>query len=169
MSLFSPTADVSVRPAVPGDEEAVAHVQVTAWAATHQDVLTDDVLRLLDADRIRAQWREAIVAPPGPGFAVLVACAGPVVVGFSAVAPGQLVALEVLPDHRRGGHGSRLLTAAVDRLRSDGAEEVVAWVLDGDTGREQFLGGAGLGPDGRSRTLATGVRDVREARWSATI
>lgn len=169
MSLFSPTADVSVRPAVPGDEDAVAHIQLSAWAATHAEVLTEDVLEKLDAERIRAQWRDAITAPPGPGFAVLVACAGPTVVGFCAVAPGQLVSLEVLPDHRRGGHGSRLLMAGVDRLRSDGAEEVVTWVLDGDTGREQFLAGAGLGPDGRTRVLATGVKDVREARWSAAL
>lgn len=169
MSLFSPTADVSVRPAVPGDEDAVARIQLAAWAATHEEVLTDGVLRLLDTDRIREQWRAAIASPPGPGFAVLAACAGAKVVGFAAVAPGQLVALEVLPDHRRSGHGSRLLTAAVDRLRSEGSQEVVAWVLDGDTGREQFFSGAGMGPDGRTRTLAAGARHVREARWSATL
>ena len=127
MSLFSPTADVSVRPAVSGDEDAVAHIQLSAWSATHTDVLTEDVLDKLDADRIRTQWRDAIMSPPGPGFAVLVACSGPHVVGFCAVAPAQLVSLEVLPEHRRGGHGSRLLMAGVDRLRSDGAVEVVTW------------------------------------------
>ena len=169
MSLFSPTADVSVRPAVSGDEDAVARIQLSAWAATHTDVLTEDVLDKLDADRIRGQWRDAIMSPPGPGFAVLVACSGPHVVGFCAVAPAQLVSLEVLPEHRRGGHGSRLLMAGVDRLRSDGADEVVTWVLDGDTGREQFLAGAGLGPDGRTRVLATGLKDVRESRWSASL
>lgn len=169
MTLFSPTADVSVRPAVPGDEDAVARIQMASWSTTHAEILTEDVLSKLDADRIRDQWREAITAPPGPGFAVLVACAGPAVVGFCAVAPAQLVALEVLPDHRRGGHGSRLLMAGVDRLRADGAEEVVTWVLEGDAARERFLSGAGLGPDGRSRVLATGINDVREARWSATL
>lgn len=79
------------------------------------------------------------------------------------------MSLEVLPDHQRSGHGSRLLTAAVDRLRQDGAESMTAWVLQDDVAREQFLTGAGLGPDGMERTLATGVRDVVERRWSATI
>nr|WP_194720074.1 GNAT family N-acetyltransferase [Cellulosimicrobium arenosum] len=144
-------------------------IQVGSWRAAHGEVLGDAVLDALDTVRMREQWAAAIDAPPGPGFAVLVACAGPDVVGFAAVGPGQLVALEVEPRHQRGGHGSRLLSAAVDRLRRDGAEEIVSWVLDGDTAREEFLGGAGLGPDGRTRTLATGPRDVVEHRWYAAL
>lgn len=169
MSLFRETADVSVRPAVPGDDVAMTAIQVGAWRADHQQVLGDDVLDALDTVRMREQWAAAISAPPGPGFGVLVACDGADVVGFAAVAPGQLLALEVEPRHQRGGHGSRLLAAAVDRLRRDGATEVVTWVLDGDAGREAFLSGAGLGPDGRTRTLATGVRDVVEHRWVAEV
>ncbi|MFC8921499.1 GNAT family N-acetyltransferase [Cellulosimicrobium sp. NPDC057127] len=169
MSLFRETADVSVRPAVPGDDVAMTAIQVRAWRVAHDGTLGADVLDALDGVRMREQWAAAISSPPGPGFAVLVACAGADVVGFAAVSPGQVLALEVDPRHQRGGHGSRLLAAAVDRLRRDGAQEVVTWVLDGDTAREAFLGGAGLGPDGRARTLATGVRDVVEHRWTAQI
>ena len=169
MALFRETADVSVRPAVPGDEDAVTSVQVSAWRATHETALGDGVVDQLDTDTMRERWSRAISAPPGPGFAVLVALDGPQVVGFAAVGPCQLVALEVEPQHQRGGHGSRLLSAAVDRLRTDGSEQVVTWVLDDDTARERFLAAAGLGPDGTERTLATGVRDVVERRWSAAI
>jgi GNAT superfamily N-acetyltransferase len=169
MALFTESADVSVRPATPGDEQAMTDVQLAAWGTAHRDVLGDDVLAALDVDRIRDQWASAITSPPGPGFAVLVACERADVVGFVAVSPGQLVALEVRPSAQRSGHGSRLLSAAVDRLRSDGADEVAAWVLDGDGARERFLAGSGMGPDGRTRTLATGVRDVVESRWSASL
>jgi GNAT superfamily N-acetyltransferase len=169
VSLFRETADVSVRPAVPGDDVAMTAIQVRAWRAAHDDVLGAEVLDALDGVRMREQWAAAISSPPGPGFAVLVACAGADVVGFAAVAPGQLVALEVEPRHQRGGHGSRLLGAAVDRLRRDGAHELITWVLDGDAAREAFLAGAGLGPDGRTRTLATGPRDVVERRWVAEV
>lgn len=169
MALFTESADVSVRPAIPGDDAVVADVQVSAWHSSHADLLGEDVLAALDRERIRRQWEAAITAPPGPGYAVLVACERADVVGFAAVGPGVLVALEVAPSAQRSGHGSRLLAAAVDRLRSDGAHEVSTWVLDDDTAREQFLAGAGLGPDGKTRTLATGLREVRENRWSATI
>lgn len=176
MALFSSSdgasADVSVRPAVPGDEDAVTRVQLAAWRGAR--ALGDGVVDLVDPDAVRRRWRDAVTAPPGPGFAVLVALAGPAVVGFAAVAPGTLLALEVDPEHRRGGHGSRLLAAAVDRLRADGADEMVTWVLEGDDGRERFLGEAGLGPDGTERALAVGmdedgVRSVVERRWSALL
>jgi ribosomal protein S18 acetylase RimI-like enzyme len=168
MALFRETADVSVRPAVPGDEDAVTRVQVDAWRATHAGTL-GGATDLLDVDVMRTRWHDAITAPPGPGFAVLVALDGNRLVGFAAVGPGQLLALEVDPAERRSGHGSRLLAAAVDRLRTDGAEDVVTWVLEGDVARERFLGESGLGPAGTERALATGVRDVVERRWSATI
>jgi GNAT superfamily N-acetyltransferase len=172
MALFRDHADVSVRPAVPGDEEAVTRVQLAAWRSA--PALGDSVVDLVDVTTVQERWAQAVTAPPGPGFAVLVALAGPRVVGFAAVAPGQVLALEVEPGHRRGGHGSRLLAAAVDRLRADGAGEVVIWVLEGDTGREEFLAAAGLGPDGTVRALAVGmddegVRSVVERRWAALL
>jgi GNAT superfamily N-acetyltransferase len=176
MALFTSadgaTADVSVRPAVPGDEVAVTRVQTAAWRVA--PALGDAVVDLVDDDAVRARWADAVTAPPGPGFAVLVALDGPVLVGFAAVAPGQLLSLEVDPGHRRHGHGSRLLAAAVDRLRADGSTEVVTWVIEGDTARERFLTQSGLGPDGSERALAVGmdddgVRSVVERRWSALL
>lgn len=169
MTLFRELADVSVRPAVPGDETAVTEIQIAAWRATHDATLGDGVMERLDADLMRERWQAAITSAPAPGFAVLVALDGPEVVGFTAVTPGQVMSLEVQPARRRGGHGSRLLAAAVDRLRTDGGQEVVTWVLEGDTAREQFLASCGLGADGTERVLATGPRDVVERRWSAAI
>jgi GNAT superfamily N-acetyltransferase len=88
---------------------------------------------------------------------------------------GAILALEVEPAHQRVGHGSRLLAAAVDTLREDGADQVHTWVLDGDDARAQFLSSAGLGPDDVVRELVSGrmpdgsTRTVTEHRWSASI
>lgn len=181
MALFRETADVSVRPATPGDEVAITRTQLRAWRTSHADVLGEAVLEQLDAAAVQEQWAQAISAPPTGGHRVLVACDGPRVVGFAASAPvedgAELVALEVDPDHQRGGHGSRLLAACVDLARETGAGHVRTWVLDGDTAREQFLGAAGLGPDGSRRELAsggpdvdgTGPRSVVERRWAGEI
>ena len=181
-----PTADVSVRPAVPGDEHRIARIQLAAWRAAHADVLGEVVLDSLDEQAFVERWRQAVTTPPGPGYHVLVACDGPRVVGVASVAPvappdpvqapgGVVLALEVDPPDQRAGHGSRLLAAAVDLLRADGADQVQTWVVDGDAARERFLSGAGLGPDGRSRRLATGpgpdeeAHVVTERRWYAGI
>ena len=188
MPLFSENADVSVRPAIRGDEHAIARIQVAAWQVSHVDVLGQGALDLLDAAAIEAQWASAVSAPPGAGYRVLVACDGPTVVGVVSVAPvptsedrpfdapgGAILALEVEPTRWCVGHGSRLLAAAVDTLREDGADQVHTWVLDGDNARAQFLSSAGLGPDDVVRELVSGrmpdgsTRTVTEHRWSASI
>ncbi|WP_448629682.1 N-acetyltransferase family protein [Cellulomonas soli] len=187
MALLDTPADVSVRPAVPGDERAIAHLQLAAWRTAHAAVLAGALDRL-DEDAMSGQWAQAIATPPGRGFRVLVACQGAAVVGVTSVAPvaapegaplaapgGVILALEVDPAHQRAGHGSRLLAAAVDLLRQDGADQVHTWVLDGDEGRTAFLSGAGLGPDDAVRELARGTAPdgsdltVRERRWYAAI
>jgi GNAT superfamily N-acetyltransferase len=188
MPLFTDTADVSVRPAVRGDERAIARVQLEAWRSSHAQILGQGALDLLDETAIEAQWATAVVAPPGAGYRVLVACDGPTVVGVVSVAPvpapedrpfdapgGAILALEVEPARQRIGHGSRLLAAAVDTLREDGADQVHTWVLDGDEARARFLASAGLGPDDVARELISGrmpdgsTRTVTEHRWSASI
>ena len=184
--MLPTTADVSVRPAIPGDEVRIARIQLAAWRTSHAEVLGEVVLDSLDEAAFVERWQAAVTAPPGPGFHVLVACDGPRVVGFVSLAPvpapepleapgGLVLALEVDPPDQRAGHGSRLLAAAVDVLRADGADQVQTRVVDGDTARERFLAGAGLGPDGRTRRLATGpgpdeqAHVVAEHRWYAAI
>ena len=91
----------------------------------------------------------------GPAAALLlVACAGEQVVGFVAIGPsqdpdagqttGEVTALGVHPGHRRQGHGSRLVNAAVDILREAGAEHVAVWCLVEHEPLRSFLTGAGL-------------------------
>ncbi len=173
MGLFRDTADVSVRPAVPGDDAAITRIQLRAWRLSHARALGEEVLESLDAAAVRQQWAGAVEAPPSPAHRVLVACDGPRVVGFAATAPGdggdtEVLALEVDPDHQKGGHGSRLLAACVDLAREDGATSVSTWVLDDDPAREQFLAGSGLGPDGTERPL-TAAGGLVERRWVAEI
>ncbi len=179
MALFREQADVSVRPATPEDDAPIARVQLSAWRTHHADVLGAEVLESLDVLAIREQWSQAITAPPSRDHHVLVACEGARVIGLAASVPVpdgvEVVALEVDPDHQRGGHGSRLLAACVDLGRDAGAQLVRTWVLEGDTARAQFLSSAGLGPDGTRRELGLGTtpegltRAVLEHRWSALL
>lgn len=175
MSLFYDHADVSVRPAIPGDEIAVTAVQLRAWRSGIGELVPDLVERL-DVPAMTAQWAAAITSPPTPGHRVLVALDGARVVGLAAVVPVtdgvEVTALEVEPDHRRGGHGSRLLAACVDLGRQDGAAHVMTWALDDDAVRATFLDSAGLGRDGASRTLVeggAGQQELVERRWFAEI
>jgi GNAT superfamily N-acetyltransferase len=161
-----PTADVSARPAVPGDEQAIAAIQLAAW----RESLGEAAVDALDSDEVRDTWGAAIESPPTRADRVFAACDGPRVVGFAALtAGGDIIALEVAPEHRRLGHGSRLMAACVDTLRIRNTIVVRAWAFEGDEAREKFLQTAGFGEGGVRRTLEGPNGDLIERLWRAEV
>lgn len=174
------TAEVSVRPAAPGDAADVARVQERAWRAMTAGALPAAVLDGWDAASAAESWRTAIATPPTPAHGVLVALDGGLVVGFAAHGPAELgpedrphpagptselAVLLVEPRWGRRGHGSRLLAAVADIGRSTGAARLQAWVPEADTVTAGFLESAGWDRDGWVRTLDAGGSPLREARW----
>jgi signal transduction histidine kinase len=115
-------ADVSVRPARPGEAAAVARVQLATWHAAYADVLPADALALDPAD-VTAAWEQALAAPPSPYHRVLVALEGDEVVGLASCEPapdddleeaaGELAAVAV----ELNGMADRLEEARRDLLR----------------------------------------------------
>lgn len=171
------TADVSVRPSLAEDAPEIARIQVATWRRVHRGTVPDEVLDALSADAFVPAWRSAVSSPPSAKHRMLTACAGPLVVGFAALAPApdaedttaEIVELDVDPDHLRDGHASRLLAACADILRQTGASHVRTWVLAGDGAREAFLSSAGFGPAGLRRVLDVAGTPVDETAWTAAL
>jgi len=169
MSDF-PTADVSVRLARPGDEEAIGSIQIDSWVGAIGEQLGRRRHEVFDRDKIVSGWASSIAQPPTPGHVVFVATCDGVIVGFAAVAPPhQIVALEVDPERRRRGHGSRLLAAAVDHLKSHGATEMKLWSLSADSVRTHFLQSAGFAETGMVRELDGPGVAIPEKLWHASL
>ena len=157
-------ADVSVRPARAQDAPAVARVQAASWQPAYGDLLPADLLEALGGEPGAQRWRSSIVAAPSPRHRVLVACAGPDIVGVAALGPGEDVDLDarvdgeigvllVAPTARGLGHGSRLLMASVEHLRGDGFERACTWVATDEDAHRAFLAGSGWSADGAHRRL----------------
>lgn len=165
------------------DVDDIAAVQVRAWRETFADLLPDEALEALDASEIATQWADAILRPPTPRHRVLVAIDAESghdkVVGYAAVGPddspdagpstGAVFDLVVDPGHRRNGHGSRLMHAAVDHLLAIGMDTAVTWVLLADGPRRAFFESAGWGPDSAWREIEIGERRLREARLATAL
>ncbi len=160
----------AVRPARPADAAAMGSAQSRSWRLAYADLLGQDVIAELTPQALAGPWREAIAAPPSSRHRVLVAVADSVVVGFVALAGIEIAALVVDPLHQRRGHGSRLLAAAVDVLRGDGARRVQIWAPQRDTALIAFLGTTGVVADGAHRTYerADGV-EITELRLAASL
>jgi GNAT superfamily N-acetyltransferase len=156
-------ADTSVRLATVKDAAAVARVQADSWQQTFGGSLPPVVLDQLRGPEAVTQWEQAVLDPPTPRHRLLVALSGDDVVGFAALGPSsdpdadpgaeaELLAIGVLPDRARQGHGSRLVNASVDHLRGDGFATAYVWVTPTDSLRP-FLESAGWAADGARRSL----------------
>ncbi len=166
----SPTPDVSIRPARAGDEQEIGRIQVDAWIASLGEHLGRNRQNAFDRETIIKGWADSISQPPTPGHRVFVATSEGSIVGFTAVSPPHtIVALEVDPERRRRGHGSRLLAAAAEHLRSNGGEQMKLWSLEQDAVRNAFLAGAGFGEAGMSRELEAPGFAIPEKLWHASL
>lgn len=164
----------------------------TAHAAAHDGApLPAGVAAMIAAPVLAAGWEGAVVEPPSVRHHVLVATLGEEVVGIVALAPTQgvvdekeaadapasvrepepaaeITALGVLPEHQREGHGSRLLAAATDYARQDGAGVLLQWAVRGDESVAGLLTACGLERTESHRELPVG-EGVTEDCWAAAL
>ena len=159
--------------------------------AEHGAPLPEGVRAMIAAPVIAAGWEAAVTEPPSPEHHVLVAttaqadAASRTVVGLLGLAPTQsmdaeghvdeagvqaveVTALGVEPASQRRGHGSRLLAAAVDLARQDGARALVAWAVRGDESIRRLLTSVGMAPTGAHRVLGVG-EGITEDCWAASL
>ena len=159
--------------------------------AEHGEPLPEGVRAMIAAPVIAAGWEAAVTEPPSPEHHVLVATTAQAdavsrkVVGLLGLAPTQsmdaegqvdeagvqaveVTALGVEPASQRRGHGSRLLAAAVDLARQDGARALVAWAVRGDESVNRLLSSVGMAPTGAHRVLGVG-EGITEDCWAASL
>ena len=162
--MSNPTADVSVRVAWAADASAIADVQVRSWRDAYGGLLPTEILDDLPADEFAAAWNQSITKPKDARQRVLVALERAVVRGFAATAPAtdadsnpgtdsEIAEFVVDPGHRHAGHGSRLLHAAVDTLRSDKFHRATLWLNSNNDDLRMFLTEQGWASDGAFREL----------------
>lgn len=150
----------TVRLALPAEAVDIARIQRRAWS--HAGL--EHAVAAMSADEATRAWHAAIVRPPLAHLRVLVALGEAGVVGFAATGPssdpdrGQFDAtvaeFVVDPNHRGEGHGSRLINAAVDTLRTDGYGVATTWVRADDDALRGFLVSCGWAADGAHQEVA---------------
>lgn len=160
-----------VRPATAADAADIADVALASWPQAGD---------VIDREGLVDQWR-ALLASPSPETA-LVATQANTVVGWLLLQAGsaetastgvdlvwEIADVAVHPSHRRQGHASRLMNAAVDIACSEGGT-LIAWCPLDDELRRAFLVAHGLAPDGAWRDLAAESGEtLREVRLVAYV
>ncbi len=155
---MSARGDVTLRRAAPDDLDAVAALFLACWRQSYRGVLPDRLVELFDPVSARDLWRrsmasattdrEVIVAERADGTIV-----GVVTVGEDPDSPGtgHVFSLYVGPEAQERGIGTRLLSAAVDRLASRGFTRASLWVFEANGRARAFYERMGWRADGTSR------------------
>ena len=163
-----------VRTATGADVEAIARVHVESWRSAYKDLLPDDYLAGLSAERRIDVWRR-LVADVAEDRGVLVLDDQDVVVGFSHYSPsrdedadlgtGEVTSIYLSASHWRRGGGSQLLEAAIGRLRDGGFRRATLWVLDGNERARAFYEAHGWARDTASKVDDRGTVELHEVRY----
>ena len=157
--------DFAIRPAQPGDAEAIGEVfleaAVEAWSS------------FLGAERVGS------VQPPVQEWmrgAVLVALEGDAIVGFTRTRPeheepglGMLAMLYTRPRVWGRGAGRELMDAALGALRTEGCREAVLWTEERNARARHVYEVAGWHLDGTVRERVWHGAPLRELRYRRSL
>ena len=160
-----------VRPATSEDAPRMAEVALASWPQAGDAI---------DQQELTSHWHALLTS--SDSSAALVATEADAVVGWLLLLPDsngaesngpvprwEIADVVVHPAHRRRGHGSRLMNAAVDLCMTAGGV-LTAWCPLDDETRRAFLAAHGLAPDGAWRDLAADSgATMREVRMTAAV
>lgn len=139
------TREVFIRKASPEDAGGMARVRVDTWRQAYAGLLPDGVLASLSVSRTAELWRKNILEHPEPGMFALVAenvdgeVIGILIAGAvrepDEVYRGEIGVLYVLPEYQRQGIGRSLFEEGARRLRKQGFNNLLVWVLENNPWR----------------------------------
>ena len=144
--------ELEIRAGTREDADGIADVHVASWRAGYAGVLPESVLYADDFDASRRSFWSAWRFGPGHRIAVAVHHGldiGRRVVGFASYGPererargftgrGELWAFYLHPDVWGSGVADELLAHTELRLRAEGFDTAVLWVLDANPRARRF-------------------------------
>ena len=150
------TLTIDIRKAEPQDAAAIADVHHEAWNGAYAGIIPHRALASMIGRRGASWWSNAIRR----AASVLVVEIGGDVVGYATLGrnrarelpqQGEIYELYLKPEYQGIGLGSRLFSAAREKLAAHGLSGLVVWALEDNDVAAQFYAGAG------GRDVAEGV------------
>jgi GNAT superfamily N-acetyltransferase len=147
---------MNIRPAIPEDAHAIAHIHVASWQATYPGLVPQHYIDALDANEFTERWRDRLLNDMA--VSICVAEIDDALIGFASGGPirkpiahcdGELYAIYLLPSMQRKGAGRALVRHIESELRKQGRSHILAWVLRDNpaTSFYQRLGGKVVAED----------------------
>jgi ribosomal protein S18 acetylase RimI-like enzyme len=151
---------MTVRPAAPADVRAIAEIHVAAWRAAYRGLIPDSYLAELTVEKRVELWRRRL--SQADAATVVVAQDRDRVAGFCLFGStrdadgkgrpvGEIIALNVAPEHWRRGYGRVLCEFALREAPRRGWSLMTLWILKGNERAMRFYEALGFALDGTER------------------
>ncbi|MGC5016236.1 N-acetyltransferase family protein [Streptosporangium sp. DT93] len=148
---------------------------MTTWKTAYRGIMPDEYLDALkvEPDAVAGKETRLANALAEGRTPLLVGEIGGRVVGFvdfgrcrdERIGGGEIFAVYVLPEAQASGLGHALMTAAVERLRADGHEEIGLWSASGNAQARRFYERFGFVLSGRVQHHAAPLPPVEEVHY----
>jgi GNAT superfamily N-acetyltransferase len=172
-------ATPTIRDTTGADLAEVVRLQAASWRAAYAGLMPPAYLDAMDTGPETIARAERRLAERPAGYHDLVAVRHGRIVAFVKCGPerpmpeqvragaarGEVYALYAHPDAWSTGAGALLLAAARDRMRVDGREQQVLWVLEGNARGRAFYERQGLRPTGEQMQLRLGGVVLNELQY----
>lgn len=150
------TLTIDIRKAEPRDAVEIAEVHYSAWHGAYAGIIPYRALNRMVGRRSSAWWANAIRR----AATVLVVEIGGTIAGYATIGrnrarelsqQGEIYELYLRPEYQGVGLGTRLFSAAREKLAAHGLHGLVVWALEDNSNALAFYAGAG------GRDVAEGV------------
>lgn len=146
-----------IRKAKPEDAEEIGFIQCMTWLETYEGLIDEDFMATLNPEKSALKFKTINCDE------LLVLTANEKVVGFSScckardedlpATAGEIRSIYIVKGFQKLGHGKALLEASIKKLREDGFEDIVIWVLKKNAAAIDFYEKFGFDADGKTKTI----------------
>ena len=168
----------TIREATMTDAAALAEAHVATWRETYRGLLPDSYLDALTPSGRESIWRRILALPAEERSVLVIAGEGGEIAGFASGGPhregaewaGEVYTLYLRRAYQGRGLGRALFATLVARLRAQGVNSLILWVLATNERARGFYAALGGQPlreqevvfDGLPlREVGYGWRDLR--------
>ena len=158
--------NITIRPAVPGDEQVLAHIQTESWKTAFADILpADELERCTNLQKAEKMYHD-VLRREGCNMAIEFVAGQPHCIAAWGKnrcdlgdAVGELICIHSLQDNWAKGYGSAMMHYVFTQLEQQGYESVILWVFEANTRARKFYEKQGFSLT-EEKKLINGIAEV---------
>lgn len=159
-------AEITIRRAIPGDEQVLAYIQTESWKAAFAGILSEEELvRCTDLQKAEQMYHD-VLRREGCNMAIELVDGKPHCIAAWGKnrcdldgSVGELIFIHSLQNNWAKGYGSAMMEHVLDQLRQAQYGSVILWVFEDNDRARKFYEKHGFEQTGHKK-LANGVPEL---------